>query len=157
MIITVLVIAIAILSLMQYDDRAIPAQIFAAFYLMYAILFSELQGYEYFLTAVLIDVIIIGILTMINYDTKLTIRLITMSLCIMILNSLSWVAWEYRINYEPTYEIISVFLYLSIIAILIEGNNGTNNLILYSCDYIRRAYNKGFALDSQVSAKKKAS
>lgn len=156
MIITVLVIAIAILSLIQYDDRAIPAQIFAAFYLMYAILFSEIQGYEYFLTAVLIDVIVVGILTMINYNTKLTMRLITMSLCIIFLNSASWVAWEYRINYEPTYQIISVFLYLSIIAILIEGNNGRNNLILYASDYIRRLNREGFALDSQVSAKKKA-
>ena len=115
---------------------------------MHELFFQGLPGYYYFLSAALIDLLIVETISRLKYTTKLTENLMRLCICFMILNAMAWVMWEYSINYEFAYESISAFLYFCVIVSLLNWDgveDGNYEINRWGNWFRMRNYSRGYS------------
>lgn len=111
-----LIIFICILSIFQTTaERRFPAMVFAMMCGFHSIAFSTLEGFWYCFTAGTCDLIIIGVICCCAIVTRLSDRLIMLSVISIFLNVYGWLLYEF---YLPVYIYNTSMTALYFIAIL---------------------------------------
>lgn len=76
------------------------------------------NGYLYYLTAALNDLLIMFVISNLKYTTKLTENLMKISIGFILVNSMAWIIWMARINtYIDCYAAMALY-FMAIISLL---------------------------------------
>jgi hypothetical protein len=132
--INALISAILIIALFQTNsDRRFPALVFALFVWLHCVSMSGLEGFWYFFTAGLCDIVIIAIIACWARVSALADSLITISIISIVFNCYGWLLW---VSYLPvsSYNYSITALYLIAILSLLRGdcaNDKPRNLQRY--------------------------
>ncbi len=121
MIIFTLVFIISLLSLLQDKKRRMTAHIFVLMTLIHTVLWSKQpdNGYLYFLSSAINDLMIILVIANLKYITKLTENLMKISFCFIIVNSLGWIMWMAYLDLF-IYQYAAMLLYMWTIVVLLN-------------------------------------
>lgn len=121
MIIFVLIFLIAFLSLLQEEKRRMTALLFVLLTLIHTIIWAKApdDGFLYFLSATVNDLIIMIVIANLPYTTKLTDNLMKISFCFIIINFIGWIMWMSYLDLA-LYQYAASLLYISVIVALLN-------------------------------------
>lgn len=116
---TALIYLIVILAVMQPSKKRLyPALVFALLTLAHLAFADTFEGFEYYFSAVLVDMLIMALI--VRSDSILAFHLMVVSITSIVLNTAGWILWEF---YYPhfAYDAAFIVLYLYAISKLCYG------------------------------------
>lgn len=130
-----LIYIIVILAVIQPSKKRLyPALVFAILTLSHLYFSRDMDGFAYYFSAVLTDLLIMALI--VRSDSILTLHLMVVSITSILLNTFGWVLWEF---YFPPmmYDTAFIILYLYAISKLFYGGGDVG-------DYTNSKWHIGF-------------
>jgi hypothetical protein len=94
MIVDLLLWAILLTAVLQPTrDRAVPALMFAVPAVLHGLLLGDTDGLYYYLSAALVDIGVLAVLSSLSSRSELVVRLAHISTASIVLNATGWVVW----------------------------------------------------------------